>query len=620
MKKSFLLVLVHFFLAVGTASAEIYVDNIRLTTTQIEPGQWFSFQFVYHGTSYFASSYHHVYLLSPTGDLEAYIDRIDLYVDGSGLRVPPGATQTKSMRMPSDVSYAGNRAIRIYSSLSATPPHLNGVFHYTADSYNTISVTSPPNLKPFAPTGWAKPLIVSAVTNSTESQTVFTTSDTVYVSFAIANSGLQNAGAFTIRLSVDGVAVFEWSQSYLLSECFSYIRDVPLPSKFHSGSHTITITADPYNTVSESSESDNAVSHSISVNCAVNLTPAALPGWSSPMLVSTESGAISNAVSIYDTDELYLSFAIANMGTAAAPPFSARAYVDNQCVGDFFTIDDTMRDGTAAVTDYAIGMLSAGQHVFYVLVDPTNAVEETLESDNICSNVITVLHRNQPPSISRIDDQITEINTAMPPLTFEIDDLETPPDSLSLTFSSTDTGVLPVANISQVGTGRSRTLYLSPIADKLGSSLVTVTVADEEGLTINTSFQVSIKGSTVQEWRQQYFGSAANSGCGADTADPDGDGQNNEFEFVAGVDPTNACSHFNFRIEPEPSSNGRFQLCADPVFDDRTYTILSSTDLSSPNWTALFDCTVIDSDRKRTIIDQEMIGPRKFYRILISRP
>ncbi len=42
----------------------------------------------------------------------------------------------------------------------------------------------------------------------------------------------------------------------------------------------------------------------------------------------------------------------------------------------------------------------------------------------------------------------------------------------------------------------------------------------------------------VEQWRFLYFGTIANSGNSADSADPDGDGYNNLAEFNAGTDPT----------------------------------------------------------------------------------
>ena len=46
----------------------------------------------------------------------------------------------------------------------------------------------------------------------------------------------------------------------------------------------------------------------------------------------------------------------------------------------------------------------------------------------------------------------------------------------------------------------------------------------------------------IQSWSLHYFGNNNSSGAAADTADPDGDGQDNMAEFLAGTDPTNSAS------------------------------------------------------------------------------
>jgi hypothetical protein len=54
-----------------------------------------------------------------------------------------------------------------------------------------------------------------------------------------------------------------------------------------------------------------------------------------------------------------------------------------------------------------------------------------------------------------------------------------------------------------------------------------------------------------QNWQIQHFGSTTNPAAAAD-ADPDGDGQNNMAEFLAGTDPTNSASAFRITsIAPE---------------------------------------------------------------------
>ena len=45
------------------------------------------------------------------------------------------------------------------------------------------------------------------------------------------------------------------------------------------------------------------------------------------------------------------------------------------------------------------------------------------------------------------------------------------------------------------------------------------------------------------DWQVQYFGE--NNPNAAPSADPDGDGQNNAYEYVVGTVPSNAASHFS---------------------------------------------------------------------------
>ena len=52
------------------------------------------------------------------------------------------------------------------------------------------------------------------------------------------------------------------------------------------------------------------------------------------------------------------------------------------------------------------------------------------------------------------------------------------------------------------------------------------------------------------DWQFQYFG--LNNPNAAPLLDPDGDGQNNLFEFTAGLVPTNPLSRFLVSIAPVP--------------------------------------------------------------------
>ena len=69
-----------------------------------------------------------------------------------------------------------------------------------------------------------------------------------------------------------------------------------------------------------------------------------------------------------------------------------------------------------------------------------------------------------------------------------------------------------------------------------------------------------------QAWQVQYFGSTVNP-VAASTADPDGDGQDNFTEFIAGTDPTNSSSLWIIQASP---TNGTLSLAVN--FSDNVTT------------------------------------------------
>ena len=102
--------------------------------------------------------------------------------------------------------------------------------------------------------------------------------------------------------------------------------------------------------------------------------------------------------------------------------------------------------------------------------------------------------------------------------------------------------------------------------------------------------------------------------------DADQDGQNNLFEFTAGLVPTDATSFFHVQIEPVAGFNSQKKIIISPRFNDRTYTIKTSTSLHSNSWISLAGATLSDNGTERTITDSSATQPLKFYRVEITRP
>lgn len=129
------------------------------------------------------------------------------------------------------------------------------------------------------------------------------------------------------------------------------------------------------------------------------------------------------------------------------------------------------------------------------------------------------------------------------------------------------------------------------------------------------------------DWQVQYFGQPPNPNAGP-LVDPDGDGQDNLFEFLAGVVPIDANSRFTLKIAPVPDPlhpgiflSGQQNLIFAPRFTDRTYSVTAKPNLlTGGDWEEINGATSGDNGTERTITDLNATGPAKFYRIEITRP
>ncbi len=119
-------------------------------------------------------------------------------------------------------------------------------------------------------------------------------------------------------------------------------------------------------------------------------------------------------------------------------------------------------------------------------------------------------------------------------------------------------------------------------------------------------------------WQYDYFG--LDIPLAGPLMDPDGDGQNNVFEFTAGIIPTDPLSRFLLRVEPVAGEPAQKRLVFSPLVVGRTYDILTSTTLLGDSWSALSGGVVSDIGDERSVIDPNASGNKKFYRVGITKP
>jgi len=96
------------------------------------------------------------------------------------------------------------------------------------------------------------------------------------------------------------------------------------------------------------------------------------------------------------------------------------------------------------------------------------------------------------PTISDIANQTTNTNTPTPAIAFTVGDAETAAGSLAVTGSSSNTTLVPNANIVFGGSGASRTVTLTPAANQTGTATIMVTVTDGGGATASDTFVLTV--------------------------------------------------------------------------------------------------------------------------------
>jgi hypothetical protein len=188
-------------------------------------------------------------------------------------------------------------------------------------------------------------------------------------------------------------SIVAWDDWTFLTE---FVRLTP-------GEHTLKVVADATGLVAEIDESDNVVEQTIvwrgepqptpvSSPRGPNLQPYTPDGWEGPLIATsyaraTESGPLSvDAVS-------YIRYALANRGLSSIP---GRVLVD-------LYLDDTLlvreswtqilADGTVDREPWSLLhetiRLEPGRHVLRVILDPTDLIAETDESDNVFTKEFT---------------------------------------------------------------------------------------------------------------------------------------------------------------------------------------------------------------------------------------
>ena len=224
---------------------------------------------------------------------------------------------------------------------------------------------------------------------------------------------------------------------------------------------------------------------------------------------------------------------------------------------------------------------------------------------------LTVAPVNDRPAISTIANQSVAVTTPIPAIPFTVSDLETPLASLLLSATSSNTTLVPASSVVLSGSGTNRTIKVTPLTGKLGTTTIALSVNDG-ALGAVTTFTLTVTGNATEIWRAQNFNSAINSGPGADTADPDGDGSTNIAEYTAGTNPMSAMDVFKVSAT---TKTGNLFLITVQGKTGRKYVLQRTTDLSTGTWTSVASTSPLAADAVISLTDPNASAARGFYRV-----
>lgn len=330
----------------------------------------------------------------------------------------------------------------------------------------------------------------------------------------------DQSGTTTIEITVsDGTATASTSFTLTVVNAnepptISAIANQSTPENTATGAIAFTV-GDPDNPVGSltvsGTSSNTALVQNVSIvfggsgaNRTVTLTPQPNQSGTTTIEVTVSDGALTASTSFTLTvtavnDPPTIS-AISNQSTSENTPTGAIAFtIDDPDNGVGTLIVTGVSSNTTLVTNDNISFGGGGANrTVTITPQPGQSGTTTITitvSDGTANAtsafVLSVNDVNDPPTISVIANQTTSENTATDPIPFTINDNETPAASLTVSASSSNPALVPVANITFGGSGANRTVTINPGSSQSGTATITITVSDGTA-TASRSFDLTI--------------------------------------------------------------------------------------------------------------------------------
>ena len=371
----------------------------------------------------------------------------------------------------------------------------------------TAATTSLPNLAPYTPQGWSNSIVVANVPGTTIDSAQLSTTDTLYVDFAYANlsSSTSTSASFVAQLFVDDTLLKTVTQPAPFGHFYVPTQDLNIGS-LSAGTHTLVLKVDLNNSVSESDESDNTFTKTITVNgvaSKANLTVDPNTSTVAPLTVAVGAN-------------LLVSSGVLNSGGTDSGSFIVRyrlspdkSYSSNSdaLLGDANVSSLAVGATTIAAFTGTCPNLPAGNYYLVWSIDALNQVIESNENDNIfyLSTPITVISGSTPPPNQPVILSGPTYSPNSPSIGslihFSVAASETGNPNLTYAWTfgdgGTGSGTAPTYTYAAAGTYSVTVTVSDSNGDSAtGSVLVTVGAGSQEARVVKKSFSLNFRNGT----------------------------------------------------------------------------------------------------------------------------
>ena len=210
------------------------------------------------------------------------------------------------------------------------------------------------------------------ITSLTPNKTEYNAGDTILITATVKNIGNYTASSSYIRLTVDNLGSFV---SYVGSVSPNGERDITFISTAPTSQAYLTLymtaTADYYNDISESNESNNTMNGTVyvdSVKPDLTIIDSTVQNW-------------------YENKMVCVSATISNLTAQSVPNVTIAFTIDNQT----YTENICVEANSSNLVVFSFMTPVSGDYTVKIDVDPNNTIHESDESNNILSEDIEVL-------------------------------------------------------------------------------------------------------------------------------------------------------------------------------------------------------------------------------------